>query len=283
MLSDMNRYLLYDIFCGAGGSTKGYRTAGFRVIGIDNKPQSRYCGDGFIQMDAFEFLRRYQCGMYEEASIFHSSPPCQAHTALKSMWNAREHPDLIPQTREALRATGKPYVIENVPGAPLDVGLMLCGSMFGLCCDEAELRRHRLFESNVLLYPPGPCNHGRSTISVVGHSSPGISPPRGKTKTIHVTGHSPTNGTQHSRTITVAGSVPRDSTLEKRRYSTITVTGAVPQQNVKRNEIREIFSVAQAQQAMGIDWMPMSELSQAIPPAYTQWIGDQLRQYLNSR
>ena len=31
-----------------------------------------------------------------------------------------------------------------------------------------------------------------------------------------------------------------------------------------------------AKRAMGIDWMIRDELSQAIPPAYTQWIGEQL-------
>jgi DNA (cytosine-5)-methyltransferase 1 len=33
---------------------------------------------------------------------------------------------------------------------------------------------------------------------------------------------------------------------------------------------------AEAEQAMGIDWMRMADLVQAIPPAYTQWIGEQL-------
>lgn len=32
--------------------------------------------------------------------------------------------------------------------------------------------------------------------------------------------------------------------------------------------------------AMGIDWMTRDELSQAIPPAYTQFIGEQLIQYV---
>jgi DNA (cytosine-5)-methyltransferase 1 len=30
------------------------------------------------------------------------------------------------------------------------------------------------------------------------------------------------------------------------------------------------------QRAMGIDWMTLDELTEAIPPAYTQWIGEQL-------
>jgi DNA (cytosine-5)-methyltransferase 1 len=32
-------------------------------------------------------------------------------------------------------------------------------------------------------------------------------------------------------------------------------------------------SKAEAMQAMGIDWMRRDDLSQAIPPAYTEWIG----------
>jgi DNA (cytosine-5)-methyltransferase 1 len=35
-----------------------------------------------------------------------------------------------------------------------------------------------------------------------------------------------------------------------------------------------------AQKAMGIDWMNRDEMSQAIPPAYTEWIGRQLLEVL---
>lgn len=41
--------------------------------------------------------------------------------------------------------------------------------------------------------------------------------------------------------------------------------------------------VAYAQRVMGIDWMDQEELSQAIPPAYTQFIGEQLVAYLETR
>ena len=56
-----------------------------------------------------------------------------------------------------LRATGKPYVIENVEGARREMQnyLMLCGTMFDL-----RVRRHRLFECNpVLVFSPFSCNH----------------------------------------------------------------------------------------------------------------------------
>lgn len=36
------------------------------------------------------------------------------------------------------------------------------------------------------------------------------------------------------------------------------------------------YPVAKAREAMGIDWMTRDELAEAIPPAYTEWIGGQL-------
>lgn len=42
-------------------------------------------------------------------------------------------------------------------------------------------------------------------------------------------------------------------------------------------------SVAAARDAMGIDWMNKGELNEAIPPAYTQFIGEQLMEQLRVR
>lgn len=36
-----------------------------------------------------------------------------------------------------------------------------------------------------------------------------------------------------------------------------------------------VSPIAEARRAMGIDWMTRDELSEAIPPAYTEWIGRQ--------
>lgn len=41
----------------------------------------------------------------------------------------------------------------------------------------------------------------------------------------------------------------------------------------RRSVNTQDFSTADRRSAMGIDWMTGSELSQAIPPAYTEWIG----------
>jgi len=46
---------LADLFCGAGGSARGYQIAGFYVVGVDNRPQPRYAGDEFVQADAMTY------------------------------------------------------------------------------------------------------------------------------------------------------------------------------------------------------------------------------------
>lgn len=41
-------------------------------------------------------------------------------------------------------------------------------------------------------------------------------------------------------------------------------------------------SVENARLAMGIDWMTKNELNESIPPAYTEFIGRQIRKFINS-
>lgn len=217
-----------DLFCGAGGATKGLQRAGFTVVGVDIRPQPRYCGDVFIRGDALEFDN-------EGFDFIWASPPCQAHTAMKTMPDARPHADLIPDIRLKLESSGVPYVIENVQGAPLIAPVKLCGTMFGLGVEDAELRRHRLFESPLFLSAPQ-CRHGsRDVIGVYsGHQR-----------------------NRRRRTIGVYGEGCRDSVRKTDR-------GVAD------------FSVEQGRIAMGIDWMTIAELCEAIPPAYSEFIGRQI-------
>lgn len=207
---------ILDLYCGAGGTAMGYYLAFRRrfprltIVGVDINPQPRFpfC---FIQEDALNFLPRYG----HEFDLIVSSPPCQAYTRLRTIWPDRRYEDLVGPTRRLLQETGRPYVIENVEGAPLYSPIMLCGSMFGL-----RLQRHRLFETYpVIEKQPPACNH------VFTAPRSGRQPSRTQFYSIH--GH-------------FSG-----------------VDGA------KR-------------EAMHIDWMTRDELSQAIPPAYTRWIGHQL-------
>ena len=155
---------LLDLFCGAGGCSVGYARAGFEVVGVDNRPQPRYPFE-FHRADAMTYP-------LDGVDVVHASPPCQDHSSLKSMWNARDHGTgwMLDATRERLRAWGGPWVIENVPGAAMDRAnvLVICGAAMGLAADGYQLRRHRQFESNVWLMGP-PCSCRGRTLGVYGH------------------------------------------------------------------------------------------------------------------
>ncbi|GGB15310.1 hypothetical protein GCM10011380_00940 [Sphingomonas metalli] len=206
----------------------GYHQAGFDVVGVDLSPQPRY-PFGFIQMDALavdmRFLRSFDA--------IHASPPCQGYTAMRHAPGTKGAPRLIAVVRARLQASGLPWVIENVEEArgEMNAPAMLCGSAFGLRSHGCELRRHRLFESNVALSSPG-CQHGTSpVVGIYG-------------------GHARIRAARHG------GRGTRD---------------AWP------NGHKPV-----AAEAMGMDWAPLAEMSEAIPPAYTRFIGEQLLAHLAS-
>ena len=161
---EMRKPRLLDLFCGAGGAATGYHRAGFEVIGVDIKPQPRFPFE-FYQGDALTFpLDGYD--------VIHASPPCQAHSALRTLWRDREHPDHVASTRLRLQAAGVPYVIENVPGAPLHDTVVLCGSSLALGSNGRQLWRHRLFECNFPVMVP-PCAHRGQPVGIYGHGGGG--------------------------------------------------------------------------------------------------------------
>ena len=130
---------LLDLFCGAGGCSVGYHRAGFEVVGVDNRPQPNYPFE-FIQGDALDYASHIEAAEFDAV---HASPPCPAYSLVSGFQGvADQHPDLIGPVRDLLDQAPTPYVIENVPGAPLRRDLVLCGEMFGL-----RVHRHRIFET----------------------------------------------------------------------------------------------------------------------------------------
>jgi DNA (cytosine-5)-methyltransferase 1 len=214
---DGTRPRLLDLYCGAGGAAMGYHRAGFDVVGVDIADQPNYPFP-FVQADALELG-------YRGFDAIHASPPCQAYTKLAAMHPGRGYPLLIEPTRALLEATGLPWVIENVEGAPIAHhptldgahGVVLCGSAWGLGVDRGELQRHRAFESNFSIEPAG-CRHVRPAVGVYGHGG----------------------------------------------YS---------------GKHRMLYR-AEAAEAMQIDWMTRDEMTQAIPPAYTEYIGRFLLEHI---
>lgn len=224
---------LLDLFCGGGGCAAGYTRAGFRCVGVDISPQKNYPYE-FHQADALEYLREHG----HEFDAIHASPPCQAFSALRTMPNAKKHISLVEPIRDLLIASGKQYVIENVPGAPLINPVMLCGTMFNLGCADGELRRHRLFECSFYVLAPE-CRHGQAVGQVIGAYGGGGGDAR-----------------------------------KAKRPATVGVWGKSGGFSV-RDGVQQ-YSTDERREAMGIDWMTGKELSQAIPPAYTKFIGEYL-------
>jgi DNA (cytosine-5)-methyltransferase 1 len=212
-----------DLFCKGGGCSVGYHRAGFEVEGVDIELQPHYPFK-FQQMDALEFLDTQDLSRFD---LIHASPPCQKFSQLQYLGAARngsykEHVDLVQPIRERLKRIGKPYVIENVVGAPLLNSVVLCGSMFGL-----KVYRHRCFETSMFLWAPEHVPHDDKTPS----AGQGISP---------------------------------------KGFISVCGTGGVRGFN-KDRPVLDYWKMA-----MGIDWMDRAELAQAIPPAYTEWIGQQI-------
>lgn len=220
-----SRPRLLDLFCGAGGCSVGYHRAGFDVTGVDIADQPNYPYD-FHRFEAIGLLTRlidceppwtFGCATgLNEFDAIHVSPPCQKFTAYRRRGAGvgDSYPDLISPLRSLLRATGLPYVIENVAGAPLASPVMLCGSSFGL-----DVRRHRFFETGG--FEPGlvpPCSHGS----------------------------------------------------QRPRYA-----HATNRSNLRRTVEVGVWRIPLAVQraAMGIAWMALDELTEAIPPAYTEFLG----------
>ena len=156
---------LLDLYCGAGGCSVGYERAGFDVVGVDLRPIKYYPNRfQFIQADALEVLR--DKAFISQFDVIHASPVCKKYSVTSSLHN-NEYPDDIPEIRKLLIESGKPYVIENVPGSPLKNYVTLCGSMFGL-----KVIRHRHFECNPAIYfPPYTCSCSGGTASHRGMST----------------------------------------------------------------------------------------------------------------
>lgn len=222
-MSTDNKPLCLDLFCKAGGTSRGYQMAGFYVVGVDIEPQKNYIGDDFIQADALEILRILIVGgciigktgrryWLSDFSLIAASPPCQFGSECTPIAYRSNHKNYIPETRELLRAAGEPYVIENVEAVRkhLISPILLCGSMFGL-----NLERHRYFEiypNNLFLVPS--CNHSEYPVLITG--------------------------------------------------------------TTRRKSGRFKYTADECREASGLHWMTRKEMDQAIPPAYTYWVGRQM-------
>jgi DNA (cytosine-5)-methyltransferase 1 len=198
---------LLDLFCGAGGAGMGYERAGFEVTGVDNRPQPHYPFQ-FIQADAMTYP-------LDGFDAIHASPPCQRFAG--TYQDHSGHPDLLTPIRVILKASGLPYVIENIATAPMPESVLLCGATFGL-----PIIRHRRFE----IYP--------DPVLV-----PSLCPQSSYSRAV---GHGP-------------GFYPYGRKKWEAAWREHVIPAVWP-------------------------WMTLDEAGQAIPPAYTEYIGHLLMEYV---
>lgn len=194
-----DRPWIIDAFSAAGGAGAGWFRAGFNVLGIDNRPQPRYPFP-FLLGDVFDLVPRLLAGTVPRQPdrlnpmpfwgpfvAVTGSPTCNDHSYLAHTYGQRHGSAWQVQAfRELCLDSGLPYVIENVPGAPLWDPVELCGTQFDhlaiptvVCADgqRRRLRRHRLFEASFRLAPRRACDHRLPAVGVHG-GGPKVRAPR---------------------------------------------------------------------------------------------------------
>ena len=238
----MSEPVLLDLYCAAGGAAAGYEAAGFkRIVGVDNKPQPHYPYE-FVQADALEYLAEHG----HEFAAVHASPPCQGYSIMHNLpWlRDREYPLLLKPTVEMLDGLGKPYVVENVMGAKKGSKALAQRGIadHGL---EAAWLCGAMFGLPFYRHRLFASNWLWMAPAHPRHQR-GFQPG-------HLGGHSMTPGQRraHSNPVNTPWRQTHDG------------VGAVA-------------GWRHAAEAMGISWMNREELTQAIPPVFTEHIGLQL-------
>jgi hypothetical protein len=266
--------IVLDICCRKGGATVGYQRAGFYVIGVDIEPQRDYPGDEFWQGDGLRVLDDLATlgGIFRSArhrwvrpALIHQSWPCQDGNTATASNRARglvdNHQQFIPQARELSDRTGIPYVIEQPTASRADLirrDLTLCMDMFKGELPPPWVQKHRSFELSGFKveqpeHPAGPVRGG----SMVGFPKP-------------------------------AGHVGR---IRGHRHGEVFDGPYVAAYGDGGGKA----TAAEIAHAMQIGWMTRDgitkaeekaarfDLCEAIPPAYTEYIGRQFMAYLEPR
>lgn len=257
----MNKPIALDICCRMGGATVGLQRAGFHVIGVDVAPQPGYPGDEFWQMDGIKLLElmTHSRGLIGDLdrlfrpALIWQSWPCQDGNTATAGNRARgivdAHEQFIPRARELSDAIGIPYVLEQPTSSRRDLirrDLTLCMDMFKGALPPPWVQKHRSFELSGFTvaqpsHPAGPVRGGSMTAfpKPAGHATR-------------------VRGWRHGT-----------------KYPGDYVAGYG--KGGGKGDTEEIAH------AMGIDWMNGKardadnrfDLCEAIPPAYSQWIGMQ--------
>jgi DNA (cytosine-5)-methyltransferase 1 len=237
-----DRPRLADLACKAGGAARGYAAAGFDVTGFDLELQPRYPYD---MARIGDVLTLNPIEMAKDFDAFHASPSCKGYTAMRHAHNAKTHAREIPAFVEWLQATGRPWILENVEEA------------------REEMRRCVALDRRL---------HGPITLcgSMFGLGTQGCRLERHRlfiaNFPIQAPAHHP-----HDPDIPVIGVYGGHARKRSSRH------GGRGTKDVWEGGHRQA-----AAEALGIEVgaMTLDELSEAIPPVYTKFLGLQLMSHL---
>lgn len=249
----MTKPIVLDICCRKGGATKGYQRAGFYVIGDDIEPQPGYCGDEFVQHDGLDVLRYVLAtgGVYCPSlrrnvtpDLIHQSWPCQEANTQTQGNRTRGLVDTHEQFIPRARELSDKIGIPYVIEQPSSSRKDTIRKDLTLCMDT--------FKGDA----PPPWIQKHRSFEISGFTVP--QPKHAKSHDGYVRGWRGRHG-----------DVP--GFYREGPYVAAYGDGG------GKAKVWEI------QHAMGIDWMDDHfDLREAIPPAYTEYIGRAFLGTLNS-
>lgn len=141
-LTDMEKPLAIDLFCGLGGWAEGFLSEGYRVIGFDIERHD-YGRGSYPGQLVLQDARTLHGSQFKDATVIVASPPCQEYSYMAMPWSLAKEKirkyesgefDVKKLTelfdtcfriqREASDEAGRhiPMVVENVRGAQRWVG-----------------------------------------------------------------------------------------------------------------------------------------------------------------
>jgi DNA (cytosine-5)-methyltransferase 1 len=234
----MPKPLLLDLFCGAGGAGEGYARAGFRVVGVDlDAKPLRHNPHETYQGDALEVLGTLLAGEPFHGYQLHDFAAIHTSPPCQEYSATKAFRLVSGITHEHPMLVGECYRLLRHTGLPFVIE-----NVVGAPMPDALQLCGSMFGLQVIRHRWFACSQLLWAPGSCRHASGSYN--------------------------VIGGKV--------RGYGSFASGKTYGCGDGSRRQRESYPPKAVGQAAMGIDWMTVPEMSQAIPPAYTQWIGRQL-------